>query len=227
MCLYCYSYNYIVPCETTEIGGLDLVFVIDDSGSIGEGHFNRTKESVENIISSLRIGPDDTRVAVLLFSHRSLLLFDLDRHDNNDDLIEEIRSIEYIAGTSTNTEDALELLRNNILSQMLGLRPSNESRHVAIVITDGQSENKTATLMQAELLHSETDFQVFAIGVGDNIDEVELMNIASDTSYVLLLDDFGVDELQRFEEEVTIQTCSSKLCILIAKVAQLLNYHAS
>ena len=224
MCVFMLLFIYVVPCETTEIGGLDLVFVIDDSGSIGEGHFNRTKESVENIVSSLRIGPDDTRVAVLLFSHRSLLLFDLDRHDNSDDLIEEIRSIEYIAGTSTNTEDALELLRNNILSQTLGLRPSNQSRHVAIVITDGQSEDETATLMQAELLHNETDFQVFAIGVGDNIDEVELMNIASDTSYVLLLDDFGADELQRFEEEVTVQTCSSKL---IAKVAQLLNYHAS
>ena len=194
------------------------MFVIDDSGSIGEEHFNRTKESVENIILSLRIGPRDTRVAVLLFSERTLLLFDLDKHTNRDDVIEEIRSIQYIAGGATNTAEALEFLRNNILSQVLGLRPSNESRHVAIVITDGHSENQSTTLMQAALLHAETDFRVFAIGVGDSIVEVELMNIASDTSYVILLDNFGVDELQRFEEEVRTQACTSKLCSLITKL---------
>ena len=209
---------YVEPCDTTEIGGLDLVFVIDDSASIGEEHFNRTKESVENIILSLRIGPRDTRVAVLLFSERTLLLFDLDKHTNIGDLIKEIRSIQYIAGGSTNTAEALELLQNITLSQVLGLRPSNESRHVAIVITDGRSGNQSATLMQAVLLHTETDFRVFAIGVGDSIVQVELMNIASDTSYVVLLDNFGADGLQRFEEEVRTQVCMGKLCTLICKI---------
>ena len=200
----------VEPCQAREIGGLDLVFVLDDSGSINETHFNRTKESVEDIISSLTIGPDDTRVAVLLFSHRSLLLFNLDEHNNSDSLIEEVRNISYIGGHETFTAEALELLRTNTLSQVLGLRPSNESRHVAIVITDGRSSDRNATLMQAELLHSETDFRVFAIGVGDNIDEEELMNIASDSSYVVLVEDFSATELQRFEDEVRRQTCRSK-----------------
>ena len=201
---------FIVPCEAREIGGLDLVFVLDESGSIGEEDFNETKLSIENIISNLRIGLDDTRVALLLFSNRSILLFNLNKHNNSDTLIEEIRNIEYVSGPSTNTAAALELLRTDTLSQVLGLRPSNESRHVAIVITDGRSNGPRDTEIQAELLHNQTDFQVFAIGVGSRINEVELMNIASNPSFVILLDDFDADELERFEDEVRRQTCRSK-----------------
>ena len=201
---------FIVPCEAREIGGLDLVFVLDESGSIGEEDFNKTKLSIEDIISNLRIGLDDTRVALLLFSNRSILLFNLNKHNNSDTLIEEIRNIEYVSGPETNTAAALELLRTDTLSQVLGLRPSNESRHVAIVITDGQSNNALDTEIQAELLHNQTDFQVFAIGVGGSINEVELMNIASNPSFVILLDDFEAGELRRFEGEVRRQTCRSK-----------------
>ena len=125
-------------------------------------------------------------------------------------LIEEIRNIEYADGPATNTGRALEILRTDTLSQLLGLRLSNESRHVAIVITDGRSNDRNDTKFQAELLHNQTDFQVFAVGVGNNVDEDELMIIASNTSFVVLLDDFDVTELQRFEEEVRRLTCRSK-----------------
>ena len=204
---------FIVPCEATEIGGLDLVFVLDESGSIGEEDFNRTKLSVEEVISSLRIGPEDTRVALILFSDRSILLFNLNKHNNSDTLIEEIRNIEYVSGPQTNTGAALELLRTDTLSQVLGLRPSNESRHVAVVITDGQSNDAIDTLMQAEMLHDQTDFQVFAIGVGSGINQDELMNIASDPDFVILLDDFDSEQLRIFEDEIRRQTCRSKLLI--------------
>ena len=185
------------------------MFALDTSGSIGSDNFNNAKRSIENIVSSLKIGPNNTRVAVIIYSTDVRLLFNLNTYRDNTSLIQAIRRIPYTGGL-TNTAEAIRVLRSGVLSEALGVRPSNETTQIAIILTDGRSNLPNVTREQAELLHNQTDFKVFAVGVGDAVDLDELRHIASSSAFALRIANFSGDELQRFEDAIRQQTCSCK-----------------
>jgi len=60
------------------------------------------------------------------------------------------------------------------------------------------------------LLHEQTSFKVFAVGVGDAVDLDELKGIASSSAFALQIANFSGEELQRFEDQIRQQTCSCK-----------------
>lgn len=68
--------------------------------------------------------------------------------------------------------------------------------NILIVVTDGQSNNKSATLAQAAELHK-TNINVFAVGVGSTVDQAELNAIASKSSNVFTVTNFdALDSIQ-------------------------------
>ena len=193
-------------CQVQVVGGLDMVFILDASGSIGEANFESMKQSVINIVSSLTIGPENTRVAVIVYDNNVSLIFNLNSHMTNDSLIDAIENIQYTGG-GTNTHLALRLLREATISELLGVRPSSESVKVAIVITDGRSSDVSSTREEAERLHMETDFMVIAVGIGDQIGLDELTNISGSGDSVIQLNNFGPKELQNLEASIQMETC--------------------
>lgn len=202
--------HVVIRCK--DIGGLDLIFALDTSGSIGSENFNNAKESIERIVSSLKIGPNNTRVAVITFSTDVRLLFNLNTYRDNASLIQAIRRIPYTGGL-TNTAEAIRVLRSGVLSETLGVRPSNETTQIAIILTDGRSNLPNVTKQEAEMLHNETDFKVFAVGVGDAVDLNELKDIASSSAFALQIANFSGEELQKFEDAIRQQTCSCKYTV--------------
>ena len=146
---------------------------------------------------------------MITYSTNVQLLFNLNTHRDNESLIQAIRRISYTGGL-TNTAEAIRVLRSGILSEMLGIRPSNKITEIAIILTGGRSNLPNVTKKEAELLHNETDFKVFAVGVGDAVDLGELQSIASDTAFAIRIANFSEEELQRFEDQIKQQTCSCK-----------------
>jgi len=61
---------YFIDCqiEVSRSLRLDLVFVLDASGSILAENFEAMKRSVQQIVSPLNISNDTSRVAVIVFS---------------------------------------------------------------------------------------------------------------------------------------------------------------
>ena len=197
---------YIV-CQTLQVGGLDLVFVLDASGSIGLGNFVNMTEAITNIVSSLTISPTATRVAVVTFSDNAKLEFNLNDYTEEAALVEVIRNIQY-PGQGTNTAAALGLLQQSVFNEILGIRPDNESTKIAIVITDGHSNDRFETIQQANLLHNASVFKIFAIGIGENVDVTELGIIAGDNDSVIQFENFDSNELQGLERQITIEACA-------------------
>ena len=193
-------------CQTLQIGGLDMVFVLDASGSIGSVNFERMKQTIEDIVSQLTIGPTTTRVAVVVFASSASLIFNLNRYTEKEALIEAIRDLQYTDG-GTNTADALALLRLNVFAEILGVRPLNESTRVAIVITDGHSNDRDATRREAEQLRNSAQFTVYAIGIGGGVGIQELINIAGNNNTVIQVENFNVEQLQELERELTREAC--------------------
>ena len=176
--------------------------------------------AVINIVNSLTIGPEKTRVAVVRFSSSATLLFNLNTYTQKSTLVQAIRGISYTRG-GTNTAEALALLRTTVFSEVLGVRSDFEATKVAIVITDGRSNNAAETKTQADLLRADASFIIYAIGVGSGIGVTELNNIAGGSNIVIQLQDFRVGELQRLEERIVDDACLSMYpCIPVYYVVQ-------
>jgi len=78
--------------------------------------------------------------------------------------------------STTNTKSALNLMRTVVFSPDNGDRP--DVNNVGIVITDGQSDNRSATAEEA-LAAKEAGVRMYAIGLTNQIDDEELKTIAS------------------------------------------------
>ena len=133
------------PTTECPARGLDLVFVLDASGSVGFNNFQTTKAFAENVTNTFAIGPQDTQVGAIVFSNFANISFQLNSFTNRSAVVQAIREIVYF-GDFTNTADALRTLRLDVLTTEAGARPQMSAiPRVAIVVTDGGS---TQTLIQ-------------------------------------------------------------------------------
>ena len=183
---------------------------MDASGSIGSVNFEAMKRSMQDIVSTLDISSEGSRVAVIVFSNTAQLVFNLNRYTDKASLLVGIRNIAYVGG-GTNTAAALQLLRTAAVTELLGVRSSLDAVQVAVVLTDGQSNDAVATATEANNLKTATDFQVFALGIGSGVGNAELETIASRSDFVLEIKDFSAEEFDRFEREIARQTCLGML----------------
>ena len=157
-----------------------MVFVIDTSGSIGPQRFQLITNFTANITDELINNSPKSAVGVILFSTTARIEFNLQAHTNSSTLRSAFSRLPYRGGV-TNTAEALRLLLSTAQDGQLGLR--NGSSKIAIVITDGESTNMSATFVAADKLNSSNIFDIYAVGVG-NADQTELRVIASSPDLV-------------------------------------------
>uniref|UniRef100_A0A0M3KES8 VWFA domain-containing protein n=1 Tax=Anisakis simplex TaxID=6269 RepID=A0A0M3KES8_ANISI len=154
----------------------DLVFLIDGSGSISSDVFREeVLRFVKEFIELFDIASDKTRVAVVQYSDRIRHEFDLNQYTSARDLKDAIDRIQYITGL-TRTGAAIHHVTTEAFSEKHGARPSSNSvSRVAIVITDGRSQdNVLKPAKEARQQH----IQLFAVGVTEHVLDSELENIA-------------------------------------------------
>jgi len=101
---------------------IDLVLIIDVSGSIQFERINVVREFLVSIMADLDIGPTSTRVAAVYFSDEAYTAFPLDRFQSRQDVQEALRYIPYIGGR-TNVGAGLQIARTNILNVYCFLPP--------------------------------------------------------------------------------------------------------
>ena len=163
----------------------DLVFVLDESGSIGREDFQRVKTFVYNFTQNLLMGMSVNRVGVITFSSIEVEHIALNSSITKEAVLQMIRNLSYTGG-GTNTALGLETMRRQ------DWRNDVSVLRLAVVVTDGISNSRSATLMAAERVHNHTSpILVYAIGVGENTDEDELKAIASGEQFLTHLDSFN------------------------------------
>lgn len=115
---------------------IDCVFMLDQSGSVGEDNHDLAKRFIENVVTFFSISATQTRVGFVSYSTRSRIEFDLDRYTRLSRLQNAIRGIPYRGGW---TATALALNTTNDLldpANNFGARPSAEGiPKIAILIT--------------------------------------------------------------------------------------------
>ena len=185
----------------------DVVFVIDTSGSIGSARFQLIREFTANITAELLRDSPSSAVGVILFDSFARIQFTLQTYTSPSSLLSAINNLPYNDGSSTDTDEALTLLLSAAQNGLLGLR--NDSSKVAIIITDGQSSDRSATLSAAASLHASNIFDVFAVGVGGAY-MPELEGIASSPEFVFFTNLFTSDGIQQLQDRIVPQLCNGK-----------------
>jgi len=124
----------------------DIIFVVDQSSSVAAGNFNRTKNFLSALVGKLDIVSGTTRVGFVKFSHDvdTAEAFNLDAYSTVAGVQSAISSLTYGRGT-TNTAAALRYVRTTMLTSAAGDRP--DVANTVVVLTDGRSDNKSATLV--------------------------------------------------------------------------------
>jgi len=208
---------YGSPCELSallfysecEIGGIDLVFVLDSSFSIRR-LWNEIRQFAVQVASVLHIGLDQSLVGVIRFTRRAQLVFNLQNYTDSSTLLPALANLELARGP-TRTDHALQLLRQSAEDGSMGLRDGFP--HIAVVVTDGASDDRESTRRQADLLHKTNIFQVYSAGIGE-ARLTELQTIASSPSLVFFTNEFDATAVEELERNITQQLCRRQ-CKLI------------
>ena len=182
--------------------------MLDSSGSVGNSNFQTVRQFVLDFVQGLNIGPNDTQVGVIVFSDFTTVAFNLNTYSSKDSVLNAVRNIQYIGG-GTNTQSALDSLISQGFTTRWGARLSDGSvSRLAVVMTDGRSNSYSLTLSAARRVHSfEPSIIVYAIGVTNNINNVELNAIASQPSYVSLISSFDSSLFDNLQQQQTYELC--------------------
>lgn len=180
------EYIYVSVIADTCQHDLDLVFLLDSSGSIespfmggAPGIFReRILEFVMRVTSFFEIGANRTRVGVATFATKADVRFGLDQHFDSNALREAINSIPYTRGQAY-ASLGFKAVRRDIFTEANGMRPRSAGvPRVLVVVTDGNISPAFNPLAEASKLHDD-NVNVFVVAVGADTDDSQIQAIAS------------------------------------------------
>ena len=158
--------------------------------------FNFSRE-----LLTAEMSTNNSRVGVIVFASRANERIPLNSSLSNEEVLRQIAALPYNSG-GTNTAAALNLMREQ------AWRGEISVLRLAIVITDGRSNNQMQTLLAAQAVHNHTPpIAAYAIGVGSNLDETELQAIASRPETYSHLDSFASSSLHSVGVSYSYQIC--------------------
>lgn len=176
----------------------DIMILLDGSDSIQDRDWYKMKEFVQLLIDNFDIARDAIHLGMVVYSSRIGDHIGLNSFKDKN-------MLKLLAGAlnhpkdSTNTAKGIEYVREKF--RMDG-RPGVPK--IAIVITDGSSDNPRNTKLQANAAKNE-GIKILAVGVGGSMFKDELRSIASKPSKVFTSPTFGT--LQTLVSEIRNMVC--------------------
>ena len=168
---------------------VDLYIILDTSGSIPEEDYEMAKNFMADLVSGFNIGEHTVRVGLVLFGSTVYPIFNL--HDSFDKatVLSWIRGATYHDGR-TATGEGILFVANTGFTETYGARPSSLAiPRIGIVLTDGHSNEGVDVVTASEAARS-LSIELFALGIGNGIDDDELLVIAGSQDRVFRTDNF-------------------------------------
>ncbi|XP_047200559.1 collagen alpha-1(XXI) chain [Hippoglossus stenolepis] len=184
----------------------DLVYIVDGSWSVGVPDFEMAKQWLINITSQFDISSQYTQLAVIQYSDTPRLEISLGTHQGGAELIEAMQGITYLGG-NTQTGRAIKFAVDHVFAA--SQRPSQVKNRIAVVVTDGKSQDD---VVDASMEARAQGITVFAVGVGSEITTSELVSIANKptSTYVLYAEDYT--NIDRIRDSMEQKLCEESVC---------------
>lgn len=160
----------------------DIVFLLDESGSVGFSNFQTMKTFVHDFLVHFAIGPTANQFSVVKFNDASTEVFSLNRYSTLSDIQSAVSLITYSSG-GTSIGSGLNYARQFSFTPGHGAR--TDAAKIVILITDGQSSISN----EAELLKDQY-VTIYCVGVTSGINEQLLRSISTHNDYTYITDSF-------------------------------------
>ncbi|XP_058409325.1 collagen alpha-4(VI) chain-like [Diceros bicornis minor] len=155
----------------------DLVFLIEEFSRVRQSNFHQVVNFLKTTISSLSIGPDAVRIGLVFYSEEPRLEFSLDTFQSSAEILEYLDKLTYQGRRGRiKTGAALDFLKNEVFIQERGSRSKQGVQQIAVVITDGFSQDNVSRL--ASLLRR-AGVTIYAVGTQLGSESKDLEKIAS------------------------------------------------
>uniref|UniRef100_A0A4W6CBJ6 Matrilin 3b n=1 Tax=Lates calcarifer TaxID=8187 RepID=A0A4W6CBJ6_LATCA len=171
---------------------IDLVFIIDSSRSVRPAEFEKAKEFLQDMVDSLEIGSDATRVGLVNYASTVQIEFLLKTYSAKSALRQALARVEPLA-SGTMTGMAIKTAMEKAFTAEAGARTSSMNiAKVAIIVTDGRPQDKVEDVAAAARA---SGIEIYAVGV-DRADMTSLRLMASHPhdDHVFYVETYGVIE---------------------------------
>ena len=184
---------------------IDFMLVIDSSSSIGNNNFNILKQFLNDLVERYEVGVNSAHFGAVRYSTSAAVVVTLGSIKSLNALQTALSSISYISG-STNTAEAIQLAKQQFI---INGRP--EIPQVMIILTDGESDDSEATRTAASQSR-QSGVEIFVVGIGNNVNDDELKDIATDTTgtHVYRVTEFKVLSFDAILSDLNRETCHGK-----------------
>ncbi|XP_029969913.1 collagen alpha-1(VII) chain [Salarias fasciatus] len=183
----------------------DIVFLVDESSSIGANNFIKMKEFIFRVATYFPvIGPQATQIAVVHYSDEPRIEFRLSDFKDRNSMLRALRALRYVGG-NTKTGKGISYVLQELFQESLGMRPN--VAHVLVLITDGRAQDN---VVPPSRIARALGVSVLAVGVS-NADMEELNKIAAPTSYKNIFFSPTFDDFPSVERDFINSICSEEL----------------
>ncbi|XP_056236931.1 collagen alpha-6(VI) chain-like isoform X1 [Seriola aureovittata] len=191
-------------CKAAKLA--DIVFIVDESGSIGTPNFQLVRTFLHSIVRGLEVSPSRVRVGIVMYNDRPTAQVYLDSFSDKKELLNFIKILPYHGG-GTNTGAALKFTQENVFTKQRGSRKDKGIQQVAVVITDGESQDNVSQ-PAADLRRA--GVTVYSLGVKD-ANKAQLVEMASypPNKHVFIVDSFV--KLKSVEQSLQKILCTNIL----------------
>ncbi|XP_034553245.1 collagen alpha-6(VI) chain [Notolabrus celidotus] len=175
----------------------DLVFLLDQSTSVGERNYKTMINFTVDVINSFEVSDEAVHIGLAKFNQTPEDGFYLDRYSKKEDMITEIKRMKYETG-NTYIGKALYHIKQ-YFEPSRGCRSGISKR--LVLITDGESQD-VVTDAAKQLRNFGVD--VIAIGIG-SVQQVQLIDITGNPERVLNAQNF--DSLPGIKKKLVDTIC--------------------
>ena len=192
----------------------DLAFAIDTSNSITEDKFTIQKSAVIMLARRFRLSRQETHVAVIVYGSNATVEIHLNDHTDLESFTNAMGKIRYIGG-DTRIDLALSMASSSVFTPSGGARDGKSK--VLIIIADGNQTSAPDALPLTEAVAplKSSGVKIISIGIGNEVDEHELMAISEATEHIYFVKSF--DTLFDTITEVGRSLCDDGIRKLIKK----------
>ncbi|XP_044062815.1 collagen alpha-6(VI) chain-like [Siniperca chuatsi] len=180
----------------------DIVFIVDESGSIGTDNFQLVRSFLHSIVSGLDVSPSNVRVGIVTYNERPTAQVYLDTFNDKAEILQFIKILAYNGG-GTYTGAALKFTQEELFIKKKGSRKGVQQ--VAIVITDGKSQDSVS---EAAIALRRAGVTIYAVGI-ENANEAELIEMASYPPYQHVFIEKSFTKLKPLKQSLQKTLCSS------------------
>lgn len=169
-----------------------MVFIIDSSRSVRPAEFEKAKEFLQDMVDSLQIGHDATRVGLVNYASTVQIEFALKTFFDKSALKQALARVEPLA-SGTMTGMAIRTAMEEAFTARAGARVGSANiAKVAIIVTDGRPQDKVEEVSAAARA---SGIEIYAVGV-DRADMMSLRMMASrpHEEHVFYVETYGVIE---------------------------------